>query len=182
MAFIDSEGEPWQELSCVMLSLKEKRIVAVYHQYAACPPFEDEWARLHLHGLNPRFLMKHGFPDEASLVTDFKVWLQPFEVIGFFANDPQRELDKLNIKIHDIHLPKWVERYDCEYHHIPQLYKMSNKPFHGIVCNNEVHCDYVYQFIRRCRTPSAKVKALHGFHCSLADAHELCLYYMKMYL
>ena len=99
MAFIDSEGEPWQELSCVILSPKQKRIVAVYHKHAVCPPFVDEWSRLHLHGLNPMFLIKYGLPDEASLIADVKQWLQQFAVLGIYANDPQRELNKLKLHI-----------------------------------------------------------------------------------
>ena len=156
--------------------------MAVYHQHAVCPPYVDEWARLHLHGLNPMYLLKHGFKDEDLLISDFKQWLQQFDVLDVYANDPNRELTKLTMTVNDIYLPKWMDRYREDYHQIPQLYKTSGLPFYGITCDHHIHTEYVHQFSRRCRTPTAKVKALHGFHCSLADAHELCLYYIKNYL
>ena len=153
--------------------------MAVYHKYAKCPPYVDEWSRLHVHGLNPMYLMEHGFEDEAALTADFKQWIQHFNVTSMYANGPPHEFEHLNMTVYDMGLPKWVDRYYCDYHQIPQRYKLSGIPFHGILCDSHVHREYVHQFSRRCRTPTDKVKALHGYHCSLADAHELYLFYMK---
>ena len=153
--------------------------MAVYHKYAACPPFTDAWARLHIHGLNPSYLYKYGLKDEETLIDDFKRWLQQFAVITMYANNPQRELQKLNMSMVDIGLPQWTERVQHEYHHIPQMYKMSSKPFCHITCNEHVHSDYVYKSYSDCTTYLQKVKAAHGFHCSLADVHELYLFYLE---
>ena len=181
MAFIDGEGEPYQEFSCIVLSPKQKNIVAVYHKYAACSPFEDAWARLHIHGLNPSYLLRYGLKDEETLIQDFKRWLQQFQVLMMYANNPSRELCKLGLSIIDIGLPPWSERVQHEYHQIPQMYKMTSKPFCHITCNNHVHSEYVSKCISDCTTYTQKVKAAHGFHCSLADVHELYLYYLDRY-
>ena len=179
MAFVDSEGEPWQELSCILLSPTEKRIVAVYHKFAVCPPYVDEWARLHVHGLDPIYLLEHGFPNEALLIDDFEQWLAPYDVICMYANNPQHEDMKLKRRVLDIALPKWVDRFHLISHQIPLMYKLYSVPFQGIVCDHHIHREYRHEFIRRCRTPIKKVKALHGYHCSLADVHELCLFYLQ---
>ena len=181
MAFIDVEGEPWQELSCIVMCPKQKNIVAVYHKYAACHPLTDSWSRLHVHGLNITYLLKYGLKDEKTLIADFKRWLDQFVVIVMYANNPSHEKEKLNLNMVDIGLPQWVERVQHEYHQIAQLYKMSSKPFCYITCNNHIHSDYVYQNITDCNTYLQKVKAAHGFHCSLADVHELYLYYLGNY-
>ena len=153
--------------------------MAVYHKYATCSPFADAWCRLHLHGLNVSYLRKYGLKDEEALIQDFKRWLQQFHVVTMYANDPTRELTKLNLSIIDIGLPPWSERVQHSYHQIPQMYKMSSKPFYDITCNHHVHSDYVYRCMSDCRTYTQKVKAAHGFHCSLADVHELYLYYLE---
>ena len=164
-----------------MLSPKQKSIVAVYHKYAACPPFADAWSRLHIHGLNVSYLLKHGLKDEKTLLLDFKRWLQQFQVMIMYANNPTRELTKLELSIVDIGLPIWTERVQHSYHQIPQMYKMSSKPFSHIICNERIHSEYVYKNLNDCTTYAQKVKAAHGFHCSLADVHELYLYYLENY-
>ena len=162
-----------------MLHPKQKNIIAVYHKYAMCPPFADAWARLHLHGLNVSYLAKHGLKDEATLLCDFKRWLDQFEVVTMYANNPTRELEKLDLSIVDIGLPPWAERVHHSYHKTPQDHKWTSRPFCHITCNNHVHSDYVYRSYHDCRTYTQKVKAAHGFHCSLADVHELYLYYLE---
>ena len=62
---------------------------------------------------------------------------------------------------------------------IPQRYKVSGLPFHGMSCHPKNHQKYVTEPLELCRTLTRKYKALHGYHCSLADAHELCLYYIQ---
>ena len=181
MAFVDAEGEPWQELSCIVISPKQKNIVAVYHKYAACDPFADPWARLHIHGLSTSYLLKYGLKDEKTLIVDFKRWLKQFHVIIMYANNPAREQDKLRLPMLDIGLPQWIDRVHHSYHQIPQMYKMSSKPFCHITCNNHVHSEYVYRNFTDCTTYLQKVKADHGFHCSLADVHELYLFYLENY-
>ena len=160
---------------------KQKSIVAVYHKYAACPPFADAWSRLHIHGLSYSYLLKHGLKDEETLLLDFKCWLQQFQVMIMYANNPNREMSKLELPIVDIGLPVWTERFKHSYHQIPQMYKLSSKPFSHIVCNDHVHSEYVYQNMEDCVTHTERVKAAHGFHCSLADVHELYLYYLENY-
>ena len=48
---MDSQGEPWQELSCVVYSLEKEEIYGVYLNYAKCDPDADDFGRLHSHGL-----------------------------------------------------------------------------------------------------------------------------------
>ena len=163
----------------MVISLKQKSIVAVYHKYAACSPFADAWSRLHIHGLNTDYLLKHGLKDEVTLIQDFKRWLQQFQVVTMYANNPSREFQKLNMTIVDIDLPPWAERVQHEYHQIPQMYKMSSKPFCHITCNDRIHSDLMYKHISDCTTYTQKVKAAHGFHCSLADVLELYLFYLE---
>ena len=108
--------------------------MSVYHKYAACSPFDDAWSRFHIHGLNVSYLLKYGLKDEKTLIEDFKRWLDQFLVVTMYANDPNRELVKLNLRIIDIGLPKWTERVKRSYHQIPHNYKMSGKRSCHICC------------------------------------------------
>ena len=154
-------------------------MVDIYHKYAACSPFAAAWATLHIHGLNVSYLTKHGFKDEETLICDFKRWFRQFHVMSIYGNNPTRELGKLDLNIIDIGLPPWAERVQHSYHQIPQMYKWSSKPLCRISCNNHIHSDYVYRCYQDCQTYTQQVKAAHGFHCSLADVHELYLFYLE---
>ena len=125
------------------------------------------------------YLLKVGFKDEKTLIEDFKRWLDQFLVVIMYANDPNRELVKLNLRIVDIGLPKWTERIKHSYHQIPLNYKMSDKRFCHIRCNERIHSEYVYKYFSDCVTDTERAKAAHGFHCSLSDVHELLLYYLE---
>ena len=181
--FIDSEGDPIQELSAIALSAYDYTILAVYHQFAKCPEGADPWSRAHIHGLNPEYLSTHGFPDEAALISNFQDWYQQFSVIQSYGNNPIREMAKLKLTVEDIGLPKWMERYHCPYHQIPQLHKLSRLPIHGLIaCDPKSHNCFKVESLEHCRTPTRKVKYLHGYHCSLADVYEVCLYYLKTHV
>ena len=143
--FVDSEGEPIQELSCIAFSPKHRKIVAVYHKYAACDPFADAWSRLHVHGLDTSYIGKCGMNDEQTLVNDFKRWLQQFDIDIIYANDARREIVKFNLHITDISLPPWIERVKHRYHEIPQTYKNFSKPFCNIVCDDKVHSYFCFK-------------------------------------
>ena len=72
--FIDMEGTSVQELSAIQMNAETQQIIDVYHAHA-CSSHLDSWARKHIHGLNPVFLSKNGFPNEDSLIANFKQWL-----------------------------------------------------------------------------------------------------------
>ena len=151
----------------------------MYHKYAKCKPFDDVWSRLHVHGLNYSFLLTHGLKNEDELICDFKLWLENFNVQVIYVNDVSKESKKLNLSLRDIGLPCWIERVKHSYHRIPQLYKNSDKSFCNINCNSNIHSYYKYKNLDDITKPVDRVKAEHGFHCSLADVYEFHLFSTK---
>ena len=177
--FVDSEGGPIQELSAIAMSPSKNTIVNIYHNFGFCSSDTDVWARKHIHGLDPEILIDIAFPNESLLIKDFKTWLSQFHVINAYGNNTFRESCKLNLSITDIGLPLWSERVKHNYHKIPNQYKLYNEPFNFLACDSERHRLYVRPNVSLCRTLCQKAKALHGWHCSLADVFELYLFYCE---
>ena len=63
--FIDSEGEPTQEMSAIAMSIANRHIMNIYMYDAHAKSYElDDWVRRHVHELDPFYLETHGFPNE----------------------------------------------------------------------------------------------------------------------
>ena len=71
--FIDSEGEPIQELSALEMNFKSKEIVDVFHGHAFTTEL-DSFSRRHVHGLNPVLLKKTGYENTYKLLKAFHSW------------------------------------------------------------------------------------------------------------
>ena len=136
--FLDMEGTPTQEISAIHMNALTRQIVDVYHGHAhSC--HDDSWARLHIHGLNTRFLERHGFPDEGALVRNFKDWLRPKDVLSMYANDAKKESNLLDMVIDDLKLPPWSERVYQAYHQMAITYKQDFIPILDKRCCPEAH-------------------------------------------
>ena len=178
--FIDMEGTPVQELSALMMDIKQECIIAAYHRHAYCSPTMDRWCRSNIHGLDPDVLKEIGFPNEDELFNDFKIWFQKFtHVEKAYANNPRKETRFLSIPVTDIELPVWSERVKFMYHNIPNRFKEDNQSLFmniNIICNTKYHGLFSPSRVR-CRTPCQVAKSKASHHCSLADVSELFLYY-----
>ena len=115
--FIDSEGDPVQELAA--LYVVDNEVVDTYLKYAKCPHNVDWWGRKHVHGLWLSYLAAFGFSCEEELINDFKQWisLHPCDIV--LANNPCKEQSYLmNVSIFDIGLPQWMSRYNLMSHQL----------------------------------------------------------------
>ncbi len=174
--FIDMEGTSTQELSAIQMNALTRQIVDVYHAHAATP-YPDTWARLHVHGLNPRFLQDHGFPSEQALIIDFKRWLRGKDVLAMYANNPGKEADTLNLPIKDMDIPRWTNRVYQPYHQMSLTCKREFIPILDKRCSADAHsCFRKYPMRKLNETEIAKRD--FGVHCALYDAYELYLAYI----
>ena len=172
-----------QELSGVAMCMVNKNVVDVFHNYAYCPWDQDGWSRKHIHGLNPDLLVDSAYANEHLLIDAFLTWLSKFNVFIIYANNPRSESIKLGLTICDIGLPDWAERVKHDYHTIPHFYKMNNEDYDlNISCHDIMHSCYETTPIYSHMTPNQIAKAKHGWHCSLADAFELYLFYLSEFL
>lgn len=89
-SFVDSEGEPCQELSAVAMSIANRHMMDIYYAHAYSDEPND-WSHRCVHGLNSSYLKTHGFLNEESIVKDFKKWLLGHNMLGMFANEPKKE-------------------------------------------------------------------------------------------
>jgi len=166
-----------QELSAIQMNALTRQIVDVYHGHAASPCSCDSWARSHIHGLNSRFLQQHGFPDEATLVCDFKEWLSGKDVLSMYANNPAKEAATLNMPIKDLKLPPWFERIHQPYHELSLTFKNEFIPILNKRCCAQAHSSFTKYSMKKLNETEI-AKRDYGFHCSLYDAYELYLCYV----
>ena len=171
------EGTPIQELSAIHMNAFTRQIVDVYHAHATCHR-ADIWPRLHIHGLNPNYLERYGFPDEESLINDFKEWLRPKDVLSIYANNPAKEVGVLNMPIMDVGIPPWAERVYQSYHQMAIAFKSEFIPILDKRCCPEVHSCFKRYPIKRL-SEGEIAKRDHGFHCALYDTYELYLCYIS---
>lgn len=166
-----------QELSAIQMNALTRQIVDVYHGHATSSCFCDSWARSHIHGLNTCFLRQCGFPNQGTLIYDFKHWLRGKDVLAMYANNPGKEADVLNLPIKDMGLPPWAERMHQSYHQMARTYKNEFIPILNKRCCAEAHAAFTkYPLKRLSETEIAKRD--YGFHCALYDAYELYLCYI----
>ena len=181
IVFLDSEGEPTQELSAIAMSVADHHILDIYHGYAQ-PNCPDDWARYHVHGLDVTFLKSHGFANEAALVENFKKWLRGRDIICMYANNPDKERKILDIQsICDISYPNWVDRLPLLSHQTALQFKRLSIPITGINCF--VSCPQTahkaFKFFPTPRlTPTALAKKDFGYHCALYDTYALYLHFL----
>ena len=170
------EGTSIQELSAIQMNALTRQIVDVYHAHAV-PDNPDTWSSHHIHGLNTSFLRSHGFPNETTLIRDFKEWLRSKDVLAVYANNPTKEMLALNIFIKDMDLPRWADRVCQPYHQMALTFKKELVPILDTRCCAQAHSAFIkYPMKRLNETEIAKRD--YGFHCSLYDAYELYLCYV----
>ena len=170
------EGTSIQEISAIQMNALTRQIVDVYHEHAM-PDNPDQWARRHIHGLNEKFLQQHGFPNEETLLRDFKRWLRGKDVLSIYANAPSKEATALNLVIHDMNIPSWAERVYQSYHQTVLSFKNEFIPILDKRCCAEAHISFVKYPLKRLNETEI-AKRDFGFHCSLYDAYELYLCYI----
>jgi hypothetical protein len=166
------EGEPIQEMSAIEMSCKTHEIVDVFHGYAHTEE-ADTFSRQHIHGLNPSFYGRDGFPSEESLIAMFKLWIhQKCHNYILVANDPKKEAKALGLTIFDFKLVPWAERNHKASHEIALRFKELSVSIRGRSCSQSAHS----YFVSAPYSPNAlssMAKARHGFHCAFYDAVEL---------
>lgn len=175
---MDSEGNPTQELSAILVDDNWK-IVDVYHAYAACRTTDDSFCRRHLHGLEVHILHSIGFPHETALTTNFQQWLASKSVDNIFANDPKKERQLFpNLCVQDVGLPVWVARVGLRAYQVALEAKRFQLPIKDTVCGSWVHGAFqsAVRSNKRNPTDTDMLKIYHGFHCSLYDSYMIYLY------
>ena len=177
--FIDSEGEPVQELSAICVNTETFQIISVFHRYAQCPlPDEDYYSRRFIHGLNIDFLMCHGFPSVRELTSALCRWidnLPRFHNYFFFANDPTKERHLFPfLHIEDVKLPQWRVRIHTKPHIMAKAAKDNAASVLDCSCSaTAVHSAYDPSHRPECSlSPSTLAKLSSGHHCSLYDVME----------
>ena len=170
------EGESIEEVSAIQMNALTRQIVDVYHAHALSQN-PDTWATRHIHGLNKNFIQRNGFPNEDTLIRDFKRWLRSKDVLSIYANAPFKESSTLKLVIKDMNMPPWAERVYQSYHQTALIFKNAFVPILDKRCCAEAHNAFVkYPLMRLNESEIAKRD--FGFHCSLYDAYELYLCYI----
>ena len=174
-----------QELSALVMDVRDNVVIAAYHEHAYCPPHKDQWARKHIHGLDPDLLKQHGFKCDDELFEDFHKWLTAFPKIqAYFANNPTKEKQALKLEIQDIGLPVWSERRKQRYHRIPNALKEDGDYLfmeHDVCCHPDFHSKFQYTPVTKPYSENQIAKASETYHCSLSDVTELFLFYRDHY-
>lgn len=175
--FIDSEGEPIQELSALEMNFKTKEIVDVFHGHAfTCEA--DSFSRKHIHGLDPAILKQNGYENLSQLIKAFHSWRRHKHSIIVYGNDPGKECKQLKMYISDIGLDIWMMRDFKPYHEVALTFKKHSIPICGRQCCKEVHSKYQGVNVRPYNMGDA-AKERHGYHCSLYDCFELYLFHVS---
>ena len=179
--FLDSEGEPTQELSAIAMSVANHHILDIYHAYAQ-RNYPDDYARRHVHGLNSAFLKSNGFANEAALVENFKKWLRGRDIICMYANNPDKERKFLDIQsICDMNYPCWIDRVPLLSHKTALQFKRLTVPVTAIncfvSCPRAAHKDFAFYPTPR-QSPTELVKKDFGYHCALYDTYALYLHFL----
>jgi len=182
MIFLDAEGEPTQELSAIVMSVANRHITDIYHAHAQSK-CSDDWARCHVHGLNRHYLEEHGFPNEETLVKDFRKWLRGRNILCMYANNPTKEISLLNYPaIYDIQFPKWQHRISLVSHQTALHFKRLSIPITCLnsykSCSKEAHSEFKFVPTPR-HSPTELAKKDFGYHCALYDCYALYLYYLS---
>ena len=175
VAFMNAQGEPWQELSCFVYSHRRDTIVGIYHKFAACSHEQDKQARSHGHGLNLRALKKYGFKDEETLIKHCQVWLKQFDIGEIYVIDASKFATTFDYSFHELPLPPYPLRANEKYSLIPKFHKDFGKPIHGIVCFRKFHSSYKEFQLKDLSTIGDMYTLMRGYACSLETAHELLL-------
>ena len=174
--FLDMEGSPVQEIAAIQVKKDNYEVMDVFHGYAFTEE-EDEFSRLHIHGLNKDYLKVFGHSSEASLVNVFKHWLLRTQTKEIYCNDASKERRILQIDILNFNLLPWAERMSCASHQIANRYKDYMIPVLGKFCCKVAHSSFICApYSPNPFTRLAKVR--HGFHCALYDVMEL--YFEKL--
>ena len=174
--FVDIEGDPAQELSAIAMNADTREITDVYHANAYTDQ-PDDWSRSHVHGLDKTFLKENGFPDQVTLVSDFKRWLRNKDILVTYANNPGKEIQTLNLLVKDIGMPQWAERVYLTSYRTALAFKRKSVPVRNTICKSGAHGKFRYYPNYR-YTFAEHIKRDFGHHCSLYDAFSLYLYYV----
>ena len=165
------EGTPIQEIAAIEVKKDNYEIVDVFHAYAFTEE-EDEFARLHIHGLNKHFLKVFGYSSETALLNAFKLWLSKKVTREIYCNDAAKERKILQLNVMNFNLLPWAERYYSASHQVANRHKNYMIPILGKSCCEVAHSSFIcapYSPNPFTRT----AKARHGFHCALYDVMEL---------
>ena len=198
MIFIDSEGEPPQELSALFVDAKTHAIVDVFHRHVSPPSSSsspddggggdsDWWARRYVHGLNRDYLRLVGLCDVPTLLTEFEQWLQAHPHDRLLAHAPHKEGALLQRVVQDVCLPPWKARVNLYSHCHALAMKRNAVTINGVSCSSTVHSSYI-GWRPRCRrrrgyaaaipSPTDVAKRDFGYHCSLYDCIECYLFFL----
>lgn len=171
LLFVDTEGNPTQELAAICFDVINLCVKDVYLQYAKpLPGPEDmDWfARRHVHGLNRAYLEQHGFDTEEGLVADFHTWRQKHCINEIYAHAPEKEKRLLNIPITDVHLPSWSERSKLACHRKAMRMKLMSEPIVDTFCiPSLVHAEY--RGWPKHHSEGDFARQEFGVHCALFD-------------
>lgn len=191
LVFIDSEGDPVQEFSAILVDVTKKKIVDVFHHFVCYPVNKhsqiiidrDDFARRHIHGLNLNFLSIHGLKTEGDLVSSFKTWLSchsPIDAIYAHAPHKEKQLLSLTVPILDVGLKVWAERDVLNSHRVALAWKLNCLDVNDVSCCKDAHSSFKNWKPKNVKVLSlgdlAKMK--FSYHCSLYDCVECFLYFM----
>ena len=106
---MDTEGEPIQELAAIEMDIETCETKDDFHNFAYCRGL-DTFSRLHVHGLNVKYLERHGYPIEDSLIIAFNQWLKREPVVKIVANAAYKKAHALSLRVYDAGLSPWADR------------------------------------------------------------------------
>ena len=176
LLFVDIEGMPMQELAAILYDDMTKEIVDIFHAFVFYPFEVDLWSRLHVHGLNSRYLRNRGYRNPNSLRHDFYAWMRQYSITHVYANNPKREERELKrLKFTNINIPSWEERIKDPAYNTALLYKKNGAPIGNRSCS-EAHSSFKgWKVTRSVWNTADFVKSHHGYHCALYDAFHIYL-------
>ena len=189
LVFLDSEGEPVQEFSAILVDEDKKKIVDVFHHHVRYPVNgdsqfiidNDSFSRQHVHGLNLDFLSTHGLESECDLIELFHKWLSNhYPIDGILAHAPHKERQLLSLPIIiDVGLKSWAERDFLSSHALALARKMNCTSVKGVSCK-DAHSSFIGWKPKNVHAPTSGdiVKMNFSHHCSLYDCFECFLHYV----
>ena len=144
----------------------------------------NQWEREDPTATQKEWMYKeHGFPNEETLVKDFRKWLRGRNILCMYANNPTKEISLLNYPtIYDIHFPKWQHRISLVSHQTALHFKRLSIPITCLnsykSCSKEAHSEFKFVPTPR-HSPTELAKKDFGYHCALYDCYALYLYYLS---
>jgi hypothetical protein len=176
-AYVDIEGSVVHPREIAIIFARGGVVIYVYHVMVNNKqnPKDVKFHAKHIHGIAPWITNATTRASAVLQALEILVNFDPEEIIAN-GDDVEKLLPTLRHKIRDRRLKPWCVRPFHYSHHVNRLFKLGEivlpmrPPCVG-------HCHDSYEGPKYAATTIGQQnKAIHGYHCALADAYELMLY------